>query len=140
MTLLRVVVDVLRPPIKHLAAEPLSDHHPLDAMPVSGAPEGFATGCVDELLQEPPGGVFVAMPAENRVDELTVLVNRSIAAGPAARHLHVRLVEVPGLPDTALAPGAKLVDYQRSEAELPAADGLVRDLVSTLEWQSGNVS
>ena len=80
------------------------------------------------------------MLAQHRVDELAVPVDGAVQVTPTSRDLHVRLVDVPGLPGTAAPPGAELVGEQRCEAELPAADGLVRHLIAALEHQFGNIS
>ena len=53
---------------------------------------------------------------------------------------HARLVQVPGLAGAAPAPGAQLIREQRSEAELPLTDGLVRDFEPALEQQLGNIA
>ncbi len=80
------------------------------------------------------------MRTEHGVDELAVTVDGPIQIAPAARDLHVRLVDVPGAPGAVPALAPQLVGEQRGEAGLPVADGLVRDLVSAFEQQLRRLS
>ncbi len=71
---------------------------------------------VDKPAQEPPRGMLVPMLAEHRVQKFTITVDGAVQIAPAPGHLHVRLVEVPGVSGTMSAPSAELVGEQRSEA------------------------
>ena len=109
-------------------------------MPVGGDAEWLGADRIDELPEELAGGILVAALTEHRVDEGAIPVDGPVQVAPTPGDLHVRLVDVPGLPGTAAPPGAELVGEQRREAELPASDRLVRDLESALEQQLGDVA
>ena len=71
---------------------------------------------------------------------LAVAVDGAVEVAAAPCDLHVGLVDVPGSARLAASHGAEPFLQQRCEARLPATNGLVRDLVATLEQQLRDIS
>ena len=125
--------NALRPTIQRIARR-------YAGVLVRGDPQRPEAGHLDQPAQEPPCRLLVAVLAEHRIDQRAITVDGPVQVAPASRDLHVRLVQVPGGASLFSALCAQLRSEQRSEAELPSADGLVRDLETALEQRLGDIA
>ncbi len=85
----------------------------------------------DGLLKEPASRHGVSVCADEYVDDLAELVDRSVDIPPAASHLHIGLVDLPAIAD-AVAAWPRGVGQQWREPLHPAVDGDVVDLDAAL--------
>ena len=116
-----------------LAADEPVNRPPVCGVLVRGDAQRPVARHLDEPAEEPTRGMLVTVFAKHRIQKLTVTVDGTVQIAPVSGDLHVRLVQIPGLAGSAPPPGAQLVREQWSEAELPFADGLVRDLEPALK-------
>ena len=123
-----------------LPPEDPADRPSVCGMMVGGDAQRPSLRDVDEAPEEAPSRVLVALLAQHRVDQLPVTVDRPVEVAPAAGDLHVGLVDVPGPARVAASLGAEPFPQQRCEPRFPATNGLVRDLVATLEQQLRDIS
>ena len=109
------------------------DRSPQRWGPVGHHLVGFTVGaeCPGE---EPACGPEIAAGRDEHVDDLAVLINRSIDVPPLAGNLHIRLVHIPTVADRMSARPGRIGEEWR-EALHPPVDGDVIDLDPTLTEQ-----
>src|SRR5665811_1537228 len=97
MALLRVVVQVLRGAVLRFATDNPADRFAVGGVLVRGDAVRSAARHFYEPPEEAPRGIPVAVLAEHGVQQFPVAADGTVQIAPAARDLHVRLVEVPWL-------------------------------------------
>jgi len=83
------------------------------------------------LLEKSLSCLHIAFLAQHGINEIALVVNRSIQITPFPMHFDVGLIDVPGFPGLPLPPDAQLVLYQRRKPRFPVSDGFVRERKST---------
>src|SRR5665811_1025413 len=101
MALLGVVVQVLRRAMLCLASNNPADRFAVRGVLVRGDAVRSDARHFYEPPEEAPRGIPVAVLAEHGVQQFPITVDGTVQIAPAARDLHVRLVEIPGLAGTA---------------------------------------
>src|SRR5665811_1619843 len=101
MALLGVVVQVLRRAMLRFATDDPTDRLAVGGVLVRGDALWLAARHLYEPPEEAPGSVPVTVLAEHRVQQFPVAADGPVEIAPAARDLHIRLVEIPGLEGTA---------------------------------------
>ncbi len=110
--------------------------------PTNGCGEalGLTARDLDQASQESACCRAVPMLAQHRVEEIPVPVDGPVEVAPAAADLHVGLVQILGAPATTSALRTQLLADHWREAILPAADGLMTDLVAALHEELCDVT
>jgi hypothetical protein len=109
------------------------DRRPSRGCPVGHDFDGFAMR-VECRGEEPSCCSEIASGRDEHVDDMTVLINRSVDVTPFAGDLHVRLVDVPTVTDR-VAARARGIREEWREALDPPVDADVVDLDATLTEQ-----
>ena len=89
--------------------------------------------------KEPASGRHVPLLRHQYVDELAILVNRSVEVDPAPGNFHIRFVSTPPITGNVPA-GSSRVDQQRSEPLHPAIHSDVIDRDAAFGQQFFDVS
>jgi hypothetical protein len=84
-------------------------------------------GGADGVLEEAAGSPPVTLGGDKDIDDLAELVDGAVYVAPASGDLHIRLVDLPAVPDTMTA-GSGGLGEQRREPLHPPEDGDVVDL------------
>ena len=132
MALLGQVVQVSIASVQYRSPQDPADGSAVGRMGIGRDPQRLGACHLHQPSQKAPGGVLVAVLAEHGVEEVAIAVDGAVEIAPAARDLHVGLIDVPGDPGAAAPLGPEPLRQQRRETELPVADGLVRDRVPPL--------
>ena len=89
--------------------------------------------------EEPACCSVIAAEGDEHVDDLAVLINRSVDVAPASGDLHVRLVHIPAVADRVPARSGGILEQWREGLCLPV-DGDVVDLDPSLTEQLLDIS
>jgi hypothetical protein len=94
---------------------------------------------IQSPAKEPASGRQIPLLGHQYVDDLAILVDRSIQVDPAPGNLHIRFIGKPPITGNVPA-GSSRVDQQRSEPLHPTVNGHVIDRDAAFGQQLFDVS